>query len=184
MMIILDCSDCNILEDFSFFFVSEYLRRSWSSQLSFWVCWFVLTFSYTYCITHFKSLFFSLRWVDVFFSQLIISAAEIMNRFELSQEVIWLTDSLSTQEHSMSNLWSDKHSVSLNCDWSVDFQVRWWLNFFALQSVWISVWTISSMQFNTTSSNDSTVYTEHQYTFSKVWRLMCYISFLVSSHLH
>ena len=184
MTIILDCSDCNILEDFSFFFVSEYLRRSQSSQLSFWACWFVLTSSYACCITHFKGLFSSSRWVDVSFSQLIISAAETTNRFGLSQEVIWLADSLSTQEHSMSNLWSDEHSVSLGCDWSVDFQVRWQSNFFVLWSVQISVWTISSMQFNTTSLSDSTVYTGHQYTFSRVWRLMCYISFLVSLHLH
>ena len=184
MMIILDCSDCDILEDFSFFFVSKYLRRSWSSQLSFWACQFVLTFSYICCITHLKSLFSSLRWVDVSFSQLIISAAETMNRFEFSQEVIQLADSLLTQEHSMSNLQSDKHSVSLDCDWSVDSQVRWQSNFFVLQSVQISTWTISSMQFNTTSLSDSTVYIRHQYTFSRVWRLMCYISSLVSLHLH
>ena len=184
MTIILDCSDCDILEDFSSFFISEYSRRSWSSQLSFWACWFILTFSYVCCITHFRGLFSSLRWVDVSFSQLIISAAETTNRFKLSQEVIQLADSLLTQEHSMSNLQSDEHSVSLDCDWSVDFQVRWQLNFFVLQPAQIFVWTISSMQFNTTSLSDSTVYTGHQYTFSRVWRLMCYISSLVSLHLH
>ena len=105
-------------------------KRYISVYLNLMISAFILTSQYAWWICQRNRSLFLLRWIQIFFSQLMIKTDEMITRLTNFNNMKCADEFMFTHEHSISNLLSEKHFASL--DWEVlrVFSFRYSLNFF------------------------------------------------------
>ncbi len=128
-------------------------RRYISVYLNLMISAFILTSQYAWWIhQHNKSLFLS-RWIQIFFSQLMIKTDKMITRLTNFNDMRCANELAFTHEHSILNLLSEEHFASL--DWKVSrvSSFRCSLNFFSWWASLISSCAMCNKRFRQINSS-------------------------------
>ncbi len=105
-------------------------KRYISVCLNLMISAFILTSQYAWWICQRNKLLFLSRWIQIFFSQLMIKIDEMITRLINFNDMRCADEFAFTHEHSILNLLSEEHFASLNWEVLRVFSFRCLLNFF------------------------------------------------------
>ena len=121
--------------------------------LSLMISMFILTSQYAWWICQYNKSLFLLRWIQIFFSQLMIKTDEMITRLINFNDMRCANEFAFTHEHLILNLLSEEHFASL--DWEVlrvsSFKCS--LNFFSWWASLISSCVMCNKRFKQINSS-------------------------------
>ncbi len=132
-------------------------KRSASVCLSLMTSVFIFASQYAWWIYQCNKSLFLLRWIQIFFNQLMIKTVKMITRLTNFNDMKCADEFALTHEHSIFNLLSEEYFASL--DWNV-LRVSFFrclLNFFSSWALLILLYAMCSKWFRQINSSISIV---------------------------